>query len=416
MTFESGLTFPKPSRRLQDTVKQLILPVTGIFVVFLCGCKSAENKAALPPAEDRPAGDSIRLTLEQSRAMGVIAVPAEAPSQAAYIVVNGTVAPQEGRQASVFAALPGRLIAGEKGWPAVGQLLEEGEVFGEVEQLPDADAALEAGARRVALENEIAQARAELDLFNRELERIRKLFEDGLIPKKQVQQAELDRQRTQNRLEEAQKSKEDIEKLTQGDSGPLRLELRAPIRGVVLGVYAAPGEQVDDSKAILDIIDLEVVSVETQVAEEYMPLVHQASHVEIISADESRTAYRGQFVSANPQTALSARRQTVIYSVPNRENTLSIGSQVEVRLPTSKDPTSQPICQIPEGAVVRSGIAAIVFIETQPLLYQKRTIELAPVQNGTFPVLKGLSQGELVVISGAAALLDMVSSASAHPR
>jgi RND family efflux transporter MFP subunit len=397
-------------------VKQLTLLVTGIFVVLLCGCKSAEDKAASSPAEDKPTGDFIRLTLEQARAKGVTAAPADAPTQAAFIVVNGTVAPQEGRQASVFAALPGRLIAGEKGMPVVGQLLEEGEVFGVVEQPPDADAALEAGARRTALENEMARARAELDLSNRELERVRKLFTDGLIPKKQVQQADLDRQRAQDRLEEVQKSKEDIEKLANVDSGPLRLDLRAPIRGVVLGVYAAPGEQVDESKAILDIIDLEVVSVETQVSEEYMPLVYQAPHVEIIAANESRTSYSGQFVSANPRTDLPARRQTVFYSVPNRENTLSIGSQVEVHLPTSKDSTSQPICQIPAGAVVRSGETAIVFVETQPQLYQKRTVEVAPVQNGIFPVLKGLSQGELVVISGVDALLDLASSAGTHPR
>lgn len=415
------MTFPEPSRRLQDTVKQFTSLVAGvfmagIFMLLLCGCKSPADREASPSAQAGPGGDDIRLTEEQVRALGVATAPAEVPAQAAFIVVNGTVAPQEGRQASVFAALPGRLIAGDKGLPEVGQLLEEGEVFGEVEQLIDADEALQAEGRRVALENEIAQARAELDLCHQELERVRKLFADGLVPKKQVQQAELDRQRAQNRLEEIQKSKEDIEKLTQKDSGPLRLELRAPIRGVVLGVYAAPGEQVDDSKAILDIVDLEVVSVEIQVSEEHMPLVHQAPHVEILAAFESRTAYRGQFVSANPQTALPARRQTVIYSVPNRENSLSIGSQVEVRLPTSIDPASQPICQVPAGAVVRSGETAIVFVESQPRRYQKRMVEAAPVQGGTIPVLRGLAPGDLVVISGAAALLDMASSAGPRPR
>jgi RND family efflux transporter MFP subunit len=371
-----------------------------------CSCRQKEDISPSNSESTGQVGDQVRLTTEQVRMLGITTARAESIKQDAFVVFQGVVVPQSDRQASVFAPFSGNLIAGESGFPVLGQSVEQGEVLGIVEQPTDTTETQLAAQRLQALEAAIDQARQELDRFNRELERNRKLFDDGLIPKKQVQQAEKDAQSAQNRLLELQKSKESSEKAASVDSGPLRVELRAPIRGAVFAVHVSPGEPVDTSKAILEIADVDVVGVEIRVLEEYLPLVRQVTRVEVIAPDDAQAVYNGQLVSASTQPEGSGRTSNALYSVQNRNGALLIGAQVEVHLPSLMDQTSRPACQIPAEAAIPVGETTVVFVETQPQLYEKRLIDPGPVHDGIIPIVKGLVPGDVVVVSGASSLLN----------
>lgn len=62
---------------------------------------------------------------------------------------------------------------------------------------------------------------------------------------------------------------------------------------------------------------------------------------------------------------------------------------------------SGQVLAIPESAVIDTGSAQFVFVETMPGMFDSVPVELAPQAGGYFPVIAGLLPGERVAISGA---------------
>ncbi|WP_406695957.1 efflux RND transporter periplasmic adaptor subunit [Singulisphaera sp. Ch08] len=64
-------------------------------------------------------------------------------------------------------------------------------------------------------------------------------------------------------------------------------------------------------------------------------------------------------------------------------------------------PPSQEVLSVPESAVIDTGIAKVVYVETEPGVYEGRRVELGPRSGDRFPVLEGLRGGERVAAAGA---------------
>ncbi len=376
-----------------------------------CGRGGGEAHTGGPPAT--PADDLVRLTAEQVQSLGIRTAPAETAQAADYVVVQGRVVPRSGHRASVIAPFPGRLVAEPGTFPTVGQAVRQGQSLGSVEQLLSATESLQVAERRIALAADIERARQELAQRGRDLERARKLHEGGVIPLKQLQQAELDYQLARTRHEQAEKAKASYDRLEKEAASPRRLELRAPIAGTVLEVNASPGQQVEPARSIFEIVDLSTVWVEARVFEEYLGRVRAAPRVEVVAPSDPQSPYIGRFVSSTRQVDAASRTEGVLYAVENRGGRLALGTFVDVRLPSPSAPAPvageaaprpAAVCRIPAAAVFREEGAAAVFVEKQPRVYERRTIETGEAHGDRIAVLKGLAPGEAVVAAGAAAL------------
>jgi Cu(I)/Ag(I) efflux system membrane fusion protein len=64
-------------------------------------------------------------------------------------------------------------------------------------------------------------------------------------------------------------------------------------------------------------------------------------------------------------------------------------------------PPQDEVLSVPELAVIDSGTRKVVFIETEPGIFDAREIVLGPRIGGRFPVLEGLAPGEKVAADGA---------------
>ncbi|MDQ6977339.1 MAG: efflux RND transporter periplasmic adaptor subunit, partial [Ghiorsea sp.] len=56
---------------------------------------------------------------------------------------------------------------------------------------------------------------------------------------------------------------------------------------------------------------------------------------------------------------------------------------------------------LPEEAVQRQGSELIVFIEEEPGHFERREVEVGKTSLGLVPILKGIKEGENVVVKGA---------------
>jgi cobalt-zinc-cadmium efflux system membrane fusion protein len=381
--------------------------IIGICLALaLAGCgKWGEEEKAV--AVQAPAGaEVVKLSAEQAESLGIRTAPAEKPQAVPLggMAVQGRVVPPSGRRAAVVAPFPGRLVAPPSGLPIVGQQVKQGDSLGWIEQLLSATESLQVGDRRIALAGEVERARQEAQQRQRDLERARKLYDGGVIPQKQLQQAELDSRVADNRLEEAQKAKAAYDGFESASAPPRRVVLRAPISGAILEVAATAGQQIDSSKPIFDIADLSTVWVEAKVFEEYANRARDARQVRIVAPADPDRVYSGRFISSTRQVDPASRTEGLLYAVENRGGRLALGSFVEVRLPGRARAESAPVAQIPASAVFREAGVAAVFIEKQPRVYERRIIETGEAERGRLLVLKGIAPGEQVVVAGAASL------------
>jgi Cu(I)/Ag(I) efflux system membrane fusion protein len=63
-------------------------------------------------------------------------------------------------------------------------------------------------------------------------------------------------------------------------------------------------------------------------------------------------------------------------------------------------PPADGVLSVPESAVIDSGERKIVYVETQPGVFEGRQVVLGPRIGDSFPVLDGLQQGEHVAAAG----------------
>ena len=63
------------------------------------------------------------------------------------------------------------------------------------------------------------------------------------------------------------------------------------------------------------------------------------------------------------------------------------------------EPSATPA--VPIDAVIREGDLATVWVETEPMLFKRRVVDIGIQQNGLTQIRRGLAVGELVISRGA---------------
>jgi Cu(I)/Ag(I) efflux system membrane fusion protein len=66
------------------------------------------------------------------------------------------------------------------------------------------------------------------------------------------------------------------------------------------------------------------------------------------------------------------------------------------------DPTPRDaVLSVPEAAVVDTGVRKVVYVESEPGVFEGREVVLGPLSGSRYPVLEGLAPGEKVAAAGA---------------
>jgi membrane fusion protein, heavy metal efflux system len=172
--------------------------------------------------------------------------------------------------------------------------------------------------------------------------------------------------------------------------------------GILVAIDAATGENVEEGKALFDVIDLARVWLVAHVFEPDVPRVEDArtawftieGYAQPFTLDDTnaRLVTVGRVI--DPKT----RTVPVIFEVDNAAGRLRIGNFTKVVIATG---APRRALAIPEAAIVDDAGKQIAYVMIEGEAFERRPLRLGIRSNGWIEVLEGVAEGERVVTKGA---------------
>lgn len=278
------------------------------------------------------------------------------------------------------------------GLAKAGEVVEVGAVLGYL--VPRLGDDTDFGELLVALE----RTRSALSLARRDVERLTRLYQQGAVAERRLQEArqELEVARAEFAAAEAR-----VEQYQSG-SGDAGIALRTPVAGEVVEFNARPGAFVRAGERVFRIASRDRRWLELAVPERFAAQVTGATGAWLETAeghtvvlDEANGARVVQTSSAvDAQTRMA--RVTVEYPVSLGPSIL--GARLPAHVFTAP---AEPRLAIPRSAVIDDGGRSVVFVQTGGETFDRRPVELGIVDGELVEVLGGVEAGERVASKGA---------------
>ena len=258
------------------------------------------------------------------------------------------------------------------------------------------------------------KARSQLNLATIIEKRVRDLYEGKAAPFKDLQQAEAqlaaaqsDIRSTDTALEAARirlsilgRTDAEISTLEQHGTISRVTRIAAPIDGTVISRKVGPGQYVkaDSGEALYVIADLSTMWLKAQIFEQDIAFVRVGQEIEAKVAAAPNRTFQGRIANISSASDQTTRRVMVRAEVGNPDGVLKSEMFASFKIGTA-EPSATPA--VPTEAVIREGDVATVWVETEPMLFKRRVVEIGIQQNGLTQIRSGLALGELVVARGA---------------
>ncbi len=286
--------------------------------------------------------------------------------------LSGKVVMDPNAGGKVQALVAGRLQAGPRGLPSMGQTVRKGEVLAYV--LPSV-AAIERSNQAA----QVAELGASRSLAAKRLARLKELADT--VPRKEIEAAESEVASLGARLAAV------------GAGLSARDVLVAPVSGVIASANAVAGQVVDARELLFEVIDpsrlrIEALSFDTalgaDVGAAFLTLGSQKVPLSFVGASRSlrEQALPLAFRAEGPALSQLAVGQPVTVVVQSRS--LVAGVPVPAASLT-KNPANQ----------------TIVWVKTAPERFEARVVAVQPLDGATVAVASGLKAGDRVVTQGA---------------
>ena len=364
-------------------------PMPSLLALLMAAALSAPVPASAGPGHDHgdappaPTGNgpsrqpdgSVFLPKPAQRQLGVRTLVAATGQHAKAFELAGTVVMDPNAGGKVQAVLAGRLEAGPKGLPGVGQAVRKGEVLAYV--VPTAGA--------IERSNQLAQQaelRAARDLAARRVERLTELADT--VPRKDIEAAESELQSLTQRLGAV------------GAGLATRDALVAPVSGVIASANAVAGQVVDARELVFEVVDPSRLRIE---ALAYDPAQAQSVAGATLAVGGQRVPLR--FVGA--ARSLRDQAQPLQFagdsSVLGTLAHLAIGQPVRVFVQSTDKVDG---VQVPAAALLRNPAnQTIVWVKESPERFVPRVVTAVPLDGTSVAVTSGLKPGDRVATQGA---------------
>lgn len=409
--------------------KRIVLIAFGVIVVVAGWLgwqyvrRPAPQLSAAAPAAGQATG-TVAFLMEQQWLIRMKLAQAESRSVARQITATGRVIPAANHQAVVAPPVGGIITRGQL--PRIGQRVAAGQTIATLQQTAtaaeqaqvraataqaesqNAQVALDAArldAERRTTEGEIEATSARLELARREAERTSKLFEEGILARQQFDVSDAELKSAQANFKAAVARRQALDAAEKSQPVKIGFEntggayvARAPISGTVVKVFKAIGEQVAPGEAIIEIVNLEIVWVETPIFERDLARLGNKTRAVFTTSAFPATEFSGSIVNLGAVVDEQSRAATVIFEVPNKGRSLHIGMQANVRL--DADERIEAVV-VPKEAVLEHEGKKIVYVLLSGEEFERREVTLGDEYGEKVAVLAGLKAGERVVTQGA---------------
>lgn len=357
-----------------------LLVAAALCVPLAAQAGEGHDHGDAPPAADgngpkRQPDGSVFLPKPAQRQLGVRTLVAAEGWHPKAFELAGTVVMDPNAGGKVQAALAGRLEAGPKGLPGVGQAVRKGEVLAYV--VPTAGA--------IERSNQLAQQaelRAARDLAARRVARLKELADT--VPRKEIEAAESELHSLTQRLGAV------------GAGLSTRDALVAPVSGVIASANAVAGQVVDARELLFEVVDPTRLRVEA--------LAYDTAQAHSVAS--AALAVGGQRV---PLRFLGAARSLRDQALPLQFAGdsavlgtlvhLAIGQPVRVFVQSTEQAAG---VQVPVASLLRNPAnQTIVWVKESPERFAPRVVTFVPLDGASVAVTSGLKAGDRVATQGA---------------
>jgi membrane fusion protein, heavy metal efflux system len=176
------------------------------------------------------------------------------------------------------------------------------------------------------------------------------------------------------------------------------LALRAPIAGVVVGNGAVAGGPVEPATVLFRIADPSTLWAVVRIFEKDLAAVRPGMEALLTTRAYPGTGFRGLLFFIGPIMEDKTRTVEGRIEVANPDGRLKAGMFVQAALRT---PEERSALVVPEGAIQEVQSQPAVFVQTGPTSFLLRPVETGEHVDGAVEILKGLADGEKVVVAGA---------------
>ncbi len=350
------------------------LPLLFTGLVHAHGGEDHSHEAPPPvvsgSAPARLADGGVFLPKPVQRQLGLRTQVAAVAAHAAIVELNGRVVADPQAGGKVQATQGGRIELGARA--RLGARVARGEVLATLQPLVNS---LERGGQQAQL----ADLAARSEQAQRRVARLEQL--EGIVPAKEIEAARIE-------LHGLRASRAAL-------AGSFAAEtLRAPVAGVVAAVNVVAGQVVEARETLFEIVDPARLTVE---ALAYDPVL--AAGLGAATAAVAGGELKLMFLGAGQ--VLREGALPVLFRVTASPAALAVGQPVQVLASTRA--TRQGVA-VPLQAVLRDGAGTQVWLHVGAERLVARKVKVVPLDAQSWLVTEGLSNGDRVVVNGAAAL------------
>lgn len=354
----------------------LIVSTTASFVA-IAGPGHDHGEESVPAASGnapkRQADGGVFLPKLSQRQLGIRTVAVEEASLPKAVELTGRVVADANAGGKVQPTQAGRIEAGPRGLPTLGQAVRKGEVLAVVRASTSA-------IERANQQSQSTELKSNLELAKKRLARLEQL--EGTVPAKDIEAAKSDVSSLQQRSEAIGASLVALEALV------------APVSGVIASSHVVAGQVVDAREVLFEIVDPSRLSVEASAFD--AALVGNIASASIASTQGNVAL---QFAGAG-RTLREGAIPLLFRTKPGKGTLhLAVNQPVKVILQTKEVVKG---FAVPTSAVVKNtSNQDMVWVHTGAETFVPRTVRVVPLSGSMMSVTNGLEAGDRVVSQGA---------------
>jgi cobalt-zinc-cadmium efflux system membrane fusion protein len=251
----------------------------------------------------------------------------------------------------------------------------------------------------VQAQSDYLRAQSSLAQAERTLSRQQDLAAHGIGARREVEQAQTDRDVANAELERATMRLKLLKVNTRQIGEPL--SVRSPIDGRVIDLAVTPGEFKNDPNAVLmTVADLDSIWVTASVQEKDVRRVHKGDEATALFAAYPGEKFTGRVLIVSDLLDPDTHAIKVRVAFDNHEGRLKPGMFATVTFAS----TAAAEVVVPSAALVLMGDKNYVFIETAPWTFARRAVETAEAQGGLTIIKIGVQTGDKIVVKDAVLL------------
>jgi cobalt-zinc-cadmium efflux system membrane fusion protein len=368
------------------------------IVILSSGCAKVETAAnASRPVNVTPVekdlislpANSPKLTRIRVEAVRAMSFPSE------EVMAPGKVEANPNRISRVVMPVGGRV---REVLVRLGDSVVEGQPLLVVDS-QEAGAAMTAYRQAQA---QLRQAVAAQSKADKDLARIRELYQHRVAALKEITAAENDQAQARSAIEQSQAACDDavhrleLLGLKPGQMG--YVTVRAPLPGKVLDISVVPGEYRNDTNApLMTIADLSTVWIAADVPESMIRRVEKGELIEVELSAYPGQILRGRVTRIADTVDPQSRAVKVQAEIANPGGRLRPEMYGQIR--HNHGAVMRPA--LPSGAVLQKNGRNLILVEESSGRFRERTVEIGVTKGELVPVVSGVVAGERVVVDGA---------------